>query len=228
MRISIRPFLTAALLSLIVVVPAHAQLGGIGVPGIGGGSGGGSFGSSAKEYSVNVVTGMLNSVRGVENVQLALGNKTAAETLEATAKEIEGMKEPNSAALEHSAQAIADNPVDRTALANVKSVEGKKFLAIATKHMMVAGVYNAKAASSASTMAGQKPGPADALSAPAILEAAKVTVTSGPTTIKNTASYLSALTDFMSTNKMPAPSQAECAELAGKTDPNAKQAGTNF
>jgi len=227
MRLSIRPIVTAALLSLLVIAPAHAQFGGMSVPGVGGG-GGGNFGATAQAYTVNVVTGMLNTVRGVENVQLALGKKQEAEKLEAIAKEIAGMKTPSSDIIQQAATAIAADPVDRTALTNVKSAEGKKFLATATANMMVATVYNAKAASSASALAGMKPGISDVSSAPALLDAAKATVTAGPTTIQNTATYLSALTDFLSANKVPKPSQQDCQALAQQTDPNAAAAGAGY
>jgi len=228
MRFSIRPVITAALMSLVLVAPAHAQFGGASVPGLGGGGGGGNFGATAKTYTANVVTGMLNTVRGVENVQQALGKKQEAERLEAIAKEIEQMKTPSSDTIEKASAAVASDPIDRTALTNVKSAEGKKLLANATANMMVATVYNAKAASSASALAGMKPGISDASSAPALLDAAKATATAGPTTIQNTATYLSALTDFLSKNNIPTPSQSVCQDLAQKTDPDAKSAGTKF
>jgi hypothetical protein len=226
MKVNLKAALTVATMSFFIALPAHAQFGGLSLPGAGGGGGG--FGDTAKEYSANIITGMVNSVRGIKFVQDALGKKAEAEQLEAIAKEIESKKEPSAEANEHAAKAIADNPVNRDALKGIKSVEGKKYMALATKHMIVAGVYNSKAAASASALASKTPGPMDALSAPSLLDAAKVTINSGPATIKNTGEYLSALTDYSSQNGIPRPSATECQELASKTDPNAAKNASQF
>jgi hypothetical protein len=213
----------ATLLSL----SAQAQFGGVAVPGIGGGSGG-SFGSTAKEYSVNVTTSMLNTVRGVEFAQRASGKKAEADRLGALAKEIEGMKQPKADVLERSMKAVDANPVDRNAITAVKSAEGKAMLAMATKHMMVAGVYNQRAVSSAKTLIGMKPGPTDVTSAPGLIDAAKLTAQHGPTIISNGGQYLSVLTSYLSSNGIKKPSNADCIEVAKKTDPDAASKGANF
>ena len=218
-------FIACAGLAALLSFSAHAQLGGFSVPGVGGG---GSFGSTAKEYSANVTTSMLNTVRGVEFAQRASGKKAEADKLDAIAKEIEGMKQPKADVLEKSMKAIDANPVDRNAITAVKSAEGKAMLATATKHMMVAGVYNQRALASARSLAGMKPGPMDAASAPGLIEAVKVTAQQGPAIVENSGKYLSVLTSYLSSNGIAKPSNADCVALAKKTDPDAASKGASF
>lgn len=219
--------LAIAGLATLLSFSAQAQFGGVSVPGMSGG-GGGSFGSTAKEYSVNVITGMLNTMRGVEFAQRASGKKAEADKLGAIAKEIEGMKQPKADVLEKSMKAVEANPVDRNAITAVKSAEGKAMLAVATKHMIVAGVYNQKAVANASSLAGMKPGPMDAMSAPGLIEAAKITAEYGPTSVSNGGQYLSALTSYLSSNGIPKPSSADCIAVAKQTDPDAASKGASF
>lgn len=214
-------------LTTLLSFSAQAQVGGFTIPGLGGGSGD-SFGATAKIYSVNVVTGMLNTVRGVEFAQRASGKKAEADKLGAIAKEIERMKEPKADILEKSMKAVEANPVDRSAIAAVKSAERKAMLIVATKHMIVAGVYVQMAVANAISLAGKKPGLMDVLSAPGITEAASITAQHGPTIVSNGGEYLSVLTSYLSSNGMQKPSTADCVAVAKQTDPDAASKGASF
>jgi hypothetical protein len=193
---------------------ANGLLGGLpAVPALGGG-GGASFAATGTQMQGQVLVGLRTLVAAVALMQEALGHKAAADKLKAISDELKNEKETKSDDVEQTLKAIDDNPVDRDQLAAVKDAKSKQLLVQSAGNMAVAGIYNAKAVETAKQLAGLRPGPADALSAPSLFDTAKTVVTALPAEIQHAVTYSGMLSDYMTTNKLTPPSKDDQRKLA--------------
>ncbi len=223
----------AAVISLGMMGAASAQFGMPSLPGGGslpipGVGGGGGFSSAAASLTTNLKSALYNQVMAIALIQEAQGDKAKASQIRATAAQIEAMKQPSKDALEKSLKAVEQNPVNREGLAKVRDEEGKKKVAEAQGHMNIALVYNGLAIASATAMIATKPGPSDLVNAPAILDAAQMTLTAIPTQTSNIKKYNEATEAFMKENNVPKLSSSQKAAIAKKTDPQAASKAAQF
>jgi hypothetical protein len=206
---------------------ANGLLGGLpAVPALG--SGGASFTAMGTQMQGQVLVGLRTLVTAVSQMQDALGHKAAADKLRAISDELKNEKEAKSEEIEQTMKAIDDNPVDREQLAAVKDDKSKQLLVQSAGNMAVAGIYNAKAVDSAKQLAGLRPGPADALSAPSLLNTAKMVATALPAEIQHAATYSGMLADYMTTNKLTPPSKDDQRKLAEANGASPDEARTSL
>jgi hypothetical protein len=195
-------------------MPSIPGVSPAGTPATNAGPIGGSFTATGVRMQNQLLIGLKSMVNAVALMQEAVGHKDAADKLRAIADALKDEKEPKSDQIEQTLKAIEDNPVDRAQLAAVKDEKSKKLLVQSFGNMTVAGIYNAGVVNSARQLTSLRPGIADALAAPTLLNMAQIVVTSVPAEIDHTATYLSMLSDYMTTNKLSPPSKDDQRKLA--------------
>ena len=196
---------------------------------IGLGSGGGaSFSATGAQMQSQLLVGLRSLVTAVSLMQEASGHKQQADKLKAVSDELQRTTTVSSAQVEQTVQAFDDNPVDRSQLANVHDAKSKQLLVQSAGNMAIAGLWNAKAVSSAQQLASIRPGLGDAMAAPALLNTAKVVVTTLPAEIGHTATYTSMLADYMRDNKLSPPSKDDQRKLAVAQGADPAQVAANL
>jgi hypothetical protein len=211
-----RRYLRASFVMALAVTATPCLASGLlgGVPALPTLGGGGSFTATGTQMQGQVLVGLRTLVTAVSLMQEALGHKDAADKLKAISEALKNEKEAKSDDIEQTMKAIDDNPVDRDQLASVKDAKSRQLLVQSAGNMAVAGIYNAKAVETAKQLAGLRPGPADALAAPALLGTAKTVVTALPAEIQHAVTYSGMLSDYMTTNKLTPPSKDDQRKLA--------------
>jgi hypothetical protein len=189
------------------IAPASAQLGGLSSALGFGQSGGASFAGAGAEMAANLVVGLRSTGTAVVLMNQAVGNQAKANLVQAAVDELKGMKDPDPAVIERSLKAIDDNAVDRSALAKAHDAKSKQQLAQSAGYIAIAGFFDARAVNNAKQLSTLKPSPTDALSAPSLLNTAKVVVTAFPAQLGHLSQYGSMLATYMSDNKLAPPSK---------------------
>ena len=196
-----------AAFSVAAIAPASAQFGGLSnVVGLNQ-SGGGSFAGTGAQMAGNVVVGLRSMATAVLFMNQAVGNQAAANRMQAVVDELKAMKDPDPAVIERTLKTIDANAVDRNALAKARDQKSKQQLAQSAGFVAIAGLFDAKAVNNARQLAATKPSPADAVSAPSLMNTAKVVVTAFPAQIDHLSQYGSMLGTYMSDNKLTPPSK---------------------
>jgi hypothetical protein len=158
----------------------------------------------------------------------AVGNKQKADTLKALGEEMNGLTEVKSEMVERTIAALDQAKIDHAQLAKVKDAKSKALVTQSAGHIAVAALFNAKAIDSARQLTSLRPGPADALAAPALLNTAKVVITVVPAQIDHLGQYASMLATYMKDNKLPAPSKDDERKILVSEGFNASDAARTF
>jgi hypothetical protein len=153
-------------------------------------------------------------VTAVQQMHQAVGNKEAADRMNAIAKEMASNSQPSADQYQQWLKTIDANPVDSSRLSAVKDAKSKQFLVQSAGYIAVAAAFNAKAVNTARQLASMKPGIADAASAPALLGTANVVVTTVPAELEHIAKYGALLASYMKDNKLTPPSEDEKLKIA--------------
>jgi hypothetical protein len=228
-------FLSKAIVAIMVVTVTPCWAAGFmdnlssatgGVLGGGGGGGGASFSATGAQMQGQLLVGLRSLVIAVSQMNEATGHKAQADKLKAISEELKNTTEIKSDQVERTLKAVEDNPVDRSQLAAAHDAKSKQLLVQSAGNILVTGVFNAKAVQSARQLTSLRPGPADAMAAPSLINTAKVVVTSVPAEISHTANYTSMLADYMRDNKLTPPSAADQRKLAQAQGADATQAST--
>jgi hypothetical protein len=193
------------------------------------GGGGGSFAGTASLMQAELLVGMRSLVTAVGEMNEATGHKAQADQLRAISAELKNATEAKSDLIERTIKAVDASPVDRSQLMAAHDTKSKHLLVQSAGNMLVTGVFNAMAVNSARQLTALRPGLADAVQAPSLLNTAKVVVTAVPAEISHAATYTSMLADYMRDNKLTAPNMADQRQIAqaqGAT-PAAAAAGLN-
>jgi hypothetical protein len=156
---------------------------------------------------VNVIVGLRSMATAVMFINQAVGNQAAANRLQAVVDELKGLQQPDSAVIERALKTIDANAVDRSTLAKAQDQKSKQQVAQSAGFVAIAGLFDAKAVNNARQLSTLKPGPADAIAAPGLLNTGKVIVTSFPAHIDHVTQYGSMLSTYMSDNKLTPPSK---------------------
>jgi hypothetical protein len=194
--------------------------------GVLGGGGGASFSATGTQMQGQLLVGLRSLVIAVSQMNEATGHKAQADKLKAISEELKNTTDIKSDQVERTIKAVEDNPVDRSQLSAAHDAKSKQLLVQSAGYMLITGVYNAKAVQSARQLTSLRPGPADVMSAPSIINTAKVVVTAVPAEISHTANYTGMLADFMRDNKLTAPSATDQRKLAQAQGADPAQAAT--
>ncbi len=196
-----------AAFSVAAIAPASAQFGGLlNITGLNQ-SGGASFAATGAQMGVNVIVGLRSMATAVMFINQAVGNQAAANRLQAVVDELKGLQQPDSAVIERALKTIDANAVDRSTLAKAQDQKSKQQVAQSAGFVAIAVLFDAKAVNNARQLSTLKPGPADAIAVPGLLNTGKVIVTSFPAHIDHVTQYGSMLSTYMSDNKLTPPSK---------------------
>ena len=183
-------------------------------PGDEAGAPGMSFSQAAVQLGQYSVVAMASSLQAVAKVQEATGEKTTSLLLQAQADEVLNMKEPKASVMERSLRAIENNPIKRENLLKVQNPRDKRKIVESLAYLAASAEFNSRAVSTAESLTMLKPGPADLLNAPALLEVTGIVITTFPKQLSMLADYTSEISAYASTNRLTPPTEEDSRRVA--------------